>query len=103
MLPGRLVHALQEGESFNLTRKNALTTPSDPSSPPLRSQAVEQVEDTGSPIVDLYKKKTGHLSAVHADFFKKWEELISFEEQDATRFASELWTMTAEEREKTGR
>lgn len=66
-------------------------------------QAIEQVEDVDSPIAEMYEKKTGHLSASHADFFRKWEELISFEEQDATRFASELWTMTAEEREKTGR
>ncbi|KAL7412405.1 AAA domain-containing protein [Mrakia frigida] len=69
----------------------------------LYRKAVEQVEDTNSPIADLYEKKTGHLSVVHADFFRKWEELISFEEQDATRFASELWTMSSVEREKTGR
>ena len=78
-----------------------------PPSPLLRSltriQAIEQIEDDQSPIADLYEKKTGHLSVVHADFFRKWEELISFEEQDATRFASELWTMSAVEREKSGR
>ncbi|KAG1738190.1 AAA domain-containing protein [Suillus lakei] len=33
----------------------------------------------------------------------QWEELISLEEQDATRFRKELWCMAAQEREDKGR
>jgi DNA replication ATP-dependent helicase Dna2 len=61
------------------------------------------VVDYDSPIAQLYEAKTAHLSASHLAFFQKWEELVTFEEQDVTRFASELWTMSAEEREKKGR
>jgi DNA replication ATP-dependent helicase Dna2 len=55
------------------------------------------------PIAELYASKTSHLSARDAEFFRKWETLITVEEQDAGRFRSQLWTMTAKQREKTGR
>jgi DNA replication ATP-dependent helicase/nuclease Dna2 len=51
----------------------------------------------------LYERKTSHLTARHAEFFKHWESLIALEEQDMNRFRKELWTMTASAREKTGR
>lgn len=51
----------------------------------------------------MYALKTGHLSPVHAAFFKKWEALISLEERDLVRFRKELWTMSAPEREEKGR
>lgn len=70
---------------------------------PSHSKAVEQVDDQDSPIADLYVAKTAHLTPDQLEFFRKWEELITFEEQDVSRFASELWTMSAEEREKKGR
>ena len=54
-------------------------------------------------IADIYAEKTGHLSQLHADFFKKWERLIALEEQDMMRFKKELWTLDAEEREILGR
>ncbi|KAJ7675810.1 Dna2-domain-containing protein [Mycena polygramma] len=69
----------------------------------LYRKAVENVIDTDSPIADIYDLKTGHLSQAQADFFKKWEALLSLEEQDAVRFKKELWTMGAEEREAKGR
>ncbi|KAN0065294.1 DNA replication endonuclease-helicase Dna2 [Thecaphora frezii] len=56
-----------------------------------------------SPIAELYAQKTAHLTQRHADFFQKWNELLSMEEQDAVRFRRELWTMKAEEREQVGR
>ncbi|KAG1898951.1 Dna2-domain-containing protein [Suillus fuscotomentosus] len=66
-------------------------------------KAVENVVDTSSPIADVYDLKTSHLKPSHLAFFKQWEELISLEEQDATRFRKELWCMTAQEREDKGR
>jgi len=64
---------------------------------------VERVEDTCSQIHELYEKKTGHLTDSQCDFFRKWEALISLEEQDLVRFKKELWTMGAEDRESHGR
>ena len=55
------------------------------------------------PIAELYNEKTGHLSDKDAAFFKKWDTLLTVEEQDIGRFRSQLWTMTAKDREKTGR
>ncbi|KAG2136828.1 Dna2-domain-containing protein [Suillus cothurnatus] len=66
-------------------------------------KAVENVVDTSSPIADVYDLKTSHLKPSHLAFFKQWEELISLEEQDATRFRKELWCMSAQEREDKGR
>ncbi|KAJ6508771.1 DNA replication factor Dna2-domain-containing protein [Mycena sanguinolenta] len=69
----------------------------------LYRKTVENVVDTNSPIADIYDLKTGHLTPSHAVFFKKWEALLSLEEQDSLRFKKELWTMGAEERETKGR
>ncbi|KAF7346336.1 DNA replication helicase [Mycena sanguinolenta] len=69
----------------------------------LYRKTVENVIDTKSPIADIYDLKTGHITPSHAAFFKKWEALLSFEEQDSVRFKKELWTMGAEEREAKGR
>ncbi|KAI0339345.1 Dna2-domain-containing protein [Trametopsis cervina] len=69
----------------------------------LYRKAVEQVQDTASPISDIYALKTSHISPSHAEFFKTWEHLISLEEHDLMRFRKELWTMTAKERETHGR
>ncbi|KAK0235314.1 AAA domain-containing protein [Armillaria nabsnona] len=69
----------------------------------LYRKAVENVEDTDSPIADTYSLKTSHLSPSHAAFFKQWEHLISLEESDLGRFRKELWTMGASERETKGR
>ncbi|ORY35636.1 putative DNA replication helicase dna2 [Naematelia encephala] len=54
-------------------------------------------------ILELFEEKTGHLSKEHAEFYKKWDTLLTVEEQDMSRFRSQLWTMTAKEREKNGR
>lgn len=56
-----------------------------------------------SPIADVYEQKTEHLTDVHLDFFRKWDRLLNLEEEDAVRFRREMWTMTAEQREKVGR
>jgi DNA replication ATP-dependent helicase Dna2 len=69
----------------------------------VRLQAVENVDDTLSPIADVYALKTGHLTPSQSAFFKTWEGLISLEEQDLLRFKKELWTVGAKEREAKGR
>ncbi|SNX86387.1 related to DNA2 - DNA helicase [Melanopsichium pennsylvanicum] len=56
-----------------------------------------------SPIADVYEQKIGHLSDIHLEFFRKWDHLLNLEEEDAVRFRREMWTMTAEQREKVGR
>jgi len=66
-------------------------------------QAVEGINDITSEIAELFEDKTGHLTQQQCDFFKQWESLISMEEQEMLRFRKELWTMGAEEREKSGR
>lgn len=64
---------------------------------------MESVNDTSSPIADIYDLKSAHLTPAQREFFKKWENLISLEERDLVRFKKELWTMTAREREAHGR
>jgi len=67
-------------------------------------QAVDGVVPSAEdPIAELYEEKAGHLSRKDLKFFKKWEALLTVEEQDIGRFRSQLWTMTAKDREKTGR
>ncbi|KAF7298895.1 DNA replication helicase [Mycena indigotica] len=69
----------------------------------LYRKAVENVEDTRSPISDIYQLKTSHITSEQAEFFKQWEALLSLEEQDLLRFRKELWTMGAAQREAKGR
>ncbi|KAJ3509904.1 hypothetical protein NMY22_g16142 [Coprinellus aureogranulatus] len=59
--------------------------------------------DAPSGILDTYHLKTGHLTPEQGLFFRKWETLLSLEERDLVRFRRELWTMGAEDREKSGR
>lgn len=51
----------------------------------------------------MYEDKTGFLTEAHTTFFRKWESLISFEEQEQVRFKKEIWTMGADERMRHGR
>lgn len=59
--------------------------------------------DETDPLQIMYEAKTGHLTDTHAAFFKKWETLISYEEQELVRFKKEIWTMGAAERMAVGR
>ncbi|GAA5836873.1 hypothetical protein JCM9279_007686 [Rhodotorula babjevae] len=59
--------------------------------------------DDEDPLQVLFEERTGHLTAEHAAFFQHWERLISFEEQELVRYKKEIWTLTADEREKVGR
>ena len=44
-----------------------------------------------------------HLTPCHADFFRKWDDLLTKEEKDIVKFRRELWTMQSTDREKLGR
>ncbi|PCH37109.1 hypothetical protein WOLCODRAFT_83460, partial [Wolfiporia cocos MD-104 SS10] len=69
----------------------------------LYRKAVEKVVDTSSPIADIYDLKTSHLTPAQGEFFRKWEALLTTEEQDLIRFKKEIWTMGARDRERYGR
>ena len=56
-----------------------------------------------TPVADVFEQKTDHLTHVHLEFFRKWDRLLNLEEEDAVRIRREMWTMTAEQREKVGR
>lgn len=69
----------------------------------LYRRAVERVTDTDSPIADLYDEATSHLTPQDLSFFADWDALLSHEERSLQRYQSELWTMSAEARQATGR
>jgi DNA replication ATP-dependent helicase Dna2 len=50
-----------------------------------------------------FTNAVGHLNDTHRDFFRKWDELLTKEEQTAMRFRRELWTLLSNERESLGR
>ncbi|OXG49236.1 DNA replication ATP-dependent helicase Dna2 [Cryptococcus neoformans] len=60
-------------------------------------------QDPEDPIAQLYEEHTGHMTEKDAEFYKKWDTLLTVEEQDTVKFRSQLWTMTAKQREKNGR
>lgn len=97
MLCRRYLYAVPQGEWFGHRsegRCDELTIP----------QTVDRVDAApDDPIAELYEDKAGHLTERDAVFFRKWESLVTVEEQELGRFRSQLWTMTAKQREKTGR
>ncbi|KAJ9606581.1 DNA replication endonuclease-helicase Dna2 [Cladophialophora chaetospira] len=52
---------------------------------------------------EKFTEVVGHLSPVHQEFFKKWDDLLTKEERDTMKFRRELWTMLSSEREALGR
>ena len=90
---------------FRRTIENVVE-PSEAEVPDIEGKAVRKLGNIlskRSPIADVYEQKTGHLDHVHLEFFRKWDRLLNLEEEDAVRFRREMWTMTAEQREKLGR
>lgn len=59
--------------------------------------------EEADPIASIYEEKMGHMTERDIAFFRRWENLLTIEEQDIGRMRKELWTMGAEEREKRGR
>ena len=50
-----------------------------------------------------FEDRTKTLTDQHIQFFKKWDSLISMEENDDESFRREIWTLQSEEREQLGR
>ncbi|KKK14255.1 hypothetical protein AOCH_001424, partial [Aspergillus ochraceoroseus] len=50
-----------------------------------------------------FEKAMDHLALPHRDFFRKWDDLLTKEEQSMTKFKRELWTLLSCEREALGR
>jgi DNA replication ATP-dependent helicase Dna2 len=64
---------------------------------------VEDGDGKTSGLGQKFNDAMQHLQPIHADFFKKWDALLTKEEGDVLKFRKELWTMTSSEREKIGR
>jgi len=69
-----------------------------------RAQTVENVAiDPEDPLAEIYDRKAGHLTEEDVEFFTKWENLVTLEEQDIIQNKNQTWTMTAPERERSGK
>ncbi|CAG8457573.1 4873_t:CDS:10 [Acaulospora colombiana] len=58
----------------------------------LYHKAIEKGSGAGD-IRDLFDHIVSHLQDHHLDFYRKWDELISLEEEDLYRFQPEIWNM----------
>ncbi|KAG0639794.1 DNA replication factor Dna2-domain-containing protein [Tuber brumale] len=56
-----------------------------------------------SGVEDHFHDMTGHLGKSHQKFFGHWDNLLSKEEKDISRFRKELWGLLSSEREALGR
>lgn len=56
-----------------------------------------------SGLKDKFENSVRHLKSSHAEFFSKWDDLLTKEERDAMKIRRELWTMLSVEREALGR
>lgn len=54
-------------------------------------------------VKEKFNELVKYLRPNHAEFFSKWQNLLSQEEADMTKYRNELWTMLSVEREKLGR
>ncbi|KAF9161405.1 Tripartite DNA replication factor [Actinomortierella ambigua] len=50
----------------------------------------------------VFDDKTSHLSEVHAEFYKKWDEMLTLEQGGMFRFRSLIWSVLAQERQTQG-
>ena len=64
---------------------------------------VEGGDGETSGLGETFNEMIGHLKPSHADFFKKWDDLLTKEERDTMKFRRELWTMLSTERQGVGR
>ncbi|CAG8692322.1 26001_t:CDS:2, partial [Dentiscutata erythropus] len=59
----------------------------------LYHKAIENGTSETSGVVEIFDNKVAHLKDHHLDFFRKWDELITLEEEDMYRFQPEIWNM----------
>ena len=64
---------------------------------------IDKGDGQTSALGDKFEEAVRHLKPLHADFFKKWDDLLTKEERDAMKIRRELWTMLSVERERLGR
>jgi len=64
---------------------------------------MEEGTSETSGLGNFFDKMTSHISGAHAEFFSKWDTLLTIEEKDSDKFRKELWTMLSSEREGVGR
>lgn len=64
---------------------------------------VDNGDSETSGLGQKFEEAVGHLDSRHAEFFKKWDSLLTMEEKDMMKFRRELWTMVSKERESLGR
>ncbi|KAL6069587.1 Tripartite DNA replication factor [Balamuthia mandrillaris] len=69
----------------------------------LYHKALENGNAESSSLGALFDEKTGHLKPHHIEYFLKWDRLIELEGSELYKHRKEIWTMTGEEREQTGR
>ena len=53
--------------------------------------------------LSFFEKKIGHLQLHHLRYITKWERLIDMERAEMHKNKKEIWSMSGEEREATGR
>ncbi|EAW10650.1 bifunctional ATP-dependent DNA helicase/ssDNA endodeoxyribonuclease DNA2 [Aspergillus clavatus NRRL 1] len=64
---------------------------------------VDDGDGETSGLGDEFVKAMDHLHPQHQSFFRKWDDLLTKEEQSMMRFRRELWTLLSSEREALGR
>ncbi|KAF7589324.1 Tripartite DNA replication factor [Aspergillus hancockii] len=64
---------------------------------------VDDGDGETSGLGDEFVKAMDHLTPKDHDFFRKWDDLLTKEEQSMMRFKRELWTLLSSEREALGR
>ncbi|PHH51586.1 DNA replication ATP-dependent helicase/nuclease dna2 [Ceratocystis fimbriata CBS 114723] len=52
---------------------------------------------------DEFNKIAGKLTATHQEFFRKWDELLTYEEKHGEHAKREIWAMTSIERQAVNR
>lgn len=64
---------------------------------------VENGNGETSGMGEIFEQEVKHLTPIHQEFFRKWDDLLTKEERDSMKFRRELWTMLSSEREALGR
>lgn len=64
---------------------------------------VENGDGETSGMGETFEQEVKHLTPIHQEFFRKWDDLLTKEERDSMKFRRELWTMLSSEREALGR
>ena len=64
---------------------------------------VENGDGVTSGMGEMFEQEVKHLTPIHQEFFRKWDDLLTKEERDSMKFRRELWTMLSSEREALGR